>query len=465
MSTGGASDGSREASGEKRRKGLFTRDFVFLFVVNLVVVSVYFLLMTTMAHYAITEFLVDNSVGGLAASIFLVGGVLGRIITGRYGTYWGLGRLSVISVAVSFASCVLYLFNFWGIGFLIAVRLIHGLAFGVANTVVPALAVDMVPRDRLGEGTGYFMLSNSLGVGIGPLISLVTVAGMDYTVLFFICTVLTALALGAAIAVRDADRAASGVGADAGVNADAVSSGRAGVDLEEYAGAATSRHSRGTRAPKPGRLTLSSIIDTSTVKLSVFMFLVALSYSSINSFVNNYAIELGMGVYEPFIFLVYSVTLIISRPLTGILMDRRGENAVLYPSIAAMAVGLVILACATTPAMLLSCGIFMALGFGTCMSTGQAAVTKLTKRNTALAMSTFFLLCDGGCGVGPFFLGMVASAVGYRAMYLLCAGIALLGVAYYHFAHGRSARCSRRAQELPYEVVTIVPASKDDKDE
>lgn len=393
---------------------IFTRDFVLLFVANFVVVSVYFLLMTTMAHYAVTAYGVDDSIAGLTASIFLVGGVLGRIVTGRYGMYWGLERMSIASIAVSFAACALYLFDGWDIGALIGIRLLHGLAFGVANTVVPALAVDTLPHDRMGEGTGYFMLSNSLGVGVGPLISLITVMGVDYAVLFVVCTVLTALALGCALTV-----------------------GRHGDDP-----AAAVVHERG---PKPGAFTIGSIIDLSTVKLSFFMFLVALSYSSLNSFVNSYAIEQGMGSFSPFVFLVYSVVLLLTRPLTGKLMDRFGENAILYPSIISMAAGLVLAAFATTPPALLACGIFMATGFGTCMSTGQAAATKLTTSgNTALAISTFFLLCDGGCGVGPFFLGMVVSAAGYRTMYLLCACIALVAVAYYHLTHGRATSRERR---------------------
>ena len=92
--------------------------------------------------------------------------------------------------------------------------------------------------------------------------------------------------------------------------------------------------------------------------------------------------------------------------------------------------------------MLLLCGVFMATGFGTCMSTGQAAALKQTKGSTALAVSTFFLLCDSGCGLGPFFLGFIVTAAGYRVMFWQCALVALLALVYYHFAHGRTANAS-----------------------
>ena len=125
----------------------------------------------------------------------------------------------------------------------------------------------------------------------------------------------------------------------------------------------------------------------------------------------------------------------------GRLQDRYGENSVLYPSIASMAVGLVLAAFASNPVMLLACGIFMATGFGTCMSVGQAAAIKLsTCRDASRTISTFFLLCDGGCGIGPFMLGFIVSGAGYPAMYLICAAIAVCAVIYYHFVHGRKQR-------------------------
>lgn len=160
----------------------------------------------------------------------------------------------------------------------------------------------------------------------------------------------------------------------------------------------------------------------------------AFSYSAINSFINNYAAELSLGMCGPLVFLVYAATLFMTRPVAGKLMDRYGHGVVLYASTISMAVGLVLAAFVSNAFTLLSLGVFMALGFGASMSTSQAAATLLTKGNTALAISTFFLLCDAGCGIGPYLLGFVLDAAGYRAMYLLCACIAFAAFLYCLFA-------------------------------
>jgi MFS family permease len=416
----------QENKSDNKPDKIFTLNFVLLFAGNLIVVSTYFLLMTTMALYALNTFHTDSAVAGITASIFLVGGVLGRIVTGRYSKRFSLKALTIVALIVQLVACMLYFADSLGVGFLIVVRLVHGFSFGISNTTIPAMAVEDLPSSRLGEGTGYFMLSNSLGVGIGPMMSILLVMGVDYQVLFQICTMMAVVALAVSLGVKYSSAPPSACEQPEANNS--VAQDGEGAEGAEGAVASSSKFKSFMR----------SVIDTSTFRISVFMFLVALSYSSVNSFVSSYAASIGLSAYAPFVFVVYSVVLILSRLFTGKLMDRFGENCVLYPSIASMALGLVIVSMAHSPLPLLAVGAFSATGFGTCMSVGQAVVTRETRSgNTALAISTFFLLCDGGCGVGPFFLGFVVDALGYRAMYVVCACIAIVAVAYYHWCHGR----------------------------
>lgn len=428
---------------------ILTFNFMMLFIGNFIIVSVYFLLMTTMAYYAVNAYGVDSAIAGLTASIFLVGGVTGRVVCGRFARRFGPKRLGVFAMMLQLAMVALYLVNGLSIEVLIVVRFIHGLSFGISNTVLPALAIDGLPPTRLGEGTGYYMLSNSLGVGVGPLMSILVVMGFDYRLLFTICLGLSAVALATTLLAKDPSRTAakkpSGSASVVATEETVASTFGATTSAASASAASASGTTTSVAAvtepacvPAPREHGLASVFDLSTFKFSVFMFIVAFAYSSLNAFINSYAIDLGMGVFAPFVFLVYSITLVISRPITGRLQDRYGENSVLYPSIASMAVGLVLAAFANNPVMLLACGIFMATGFGTCMSVGQAAAIKLsTCRDASRTISTFFLLCDSGCGIGPFMLGFIVSGAGYPAMYLICAAIAVCAVVYYHFVHGR----------------------------
>lgn len=61
-----------EISSVKKEK-IWTKDFIFLLASNFLVALSFYLLMTSMAVYAIQQFKASESSAGLAASIFVVG--------------------------------------------------------------------------------------------------------------------------------------------------------------------------------------------------------------------------------------------------------------------------------------------------------------------------------------------------------------------------------------------------------
>ena len=77
-------------TGQNKRRGFLSANFVLLFVAHFLVVGVYFLFMTTMVRHAIQAFSCSDSTAGLVASIFLVGGAFARILSGRYADAIGL---------------------------------------------------------------------------------------------------------------------------------------------------------------------------------------------------------------------------------------------------------------------------------------------------------------------------------------------------------------------------------------
>lgn len=392
----------------EKHRGFLSVNFVLLFVAHFIVVAVYFLFMTTMARHAIQAFSCPDSMAGLVASIFLVGAASSRIVAGRYADALGLKRCSLVALVLMLISCLLYFVADASLPLMLAIRFIHGISFGIANTTMPALATEIIPLEVMGEGTGWFMLSNSLGTGLGPLFGLLVSGGFEYSALYYVCSALAAGALA--------------------------------ITLLISAGAPPQEGTRAALANVP-RFTLTSIFDPATRKFSFYMFLVAFSYSSVNSFVDAYTSTIGLDGWAAGVFLVYSGTLILLRPPAGRLQDRRGENSVLYVSIFCAA--LCTLMCALCslapwPPLLLFVGVLAAAGFGTCMSSGLAVVSRLAGGTKAAAgIATFYLLCDFGCGIGPFLLGFIVGSLGYPAMYVACSVVALVGLAYYHVAHGR----------------------------
>ena len=407
-----------DTTAQPSRERFVTPAFCLLFVSSFATTCAYYLTMTLMARYALETFACSETAAGLAASVFMVGGVVGRIVSMQIPSTrtraWSIISMVVMLVAMLgyFAASIAY-------PILLVVRIVHGLAFGVTGTLVPALAMEKMPVRRLGEGTGYFTLSVTLGTAIGPMIGLLSTASFNWTLVFSVVTGIVVIGLLATIAAP--------VG---------PSNARPSEQIGHENNAARSKH----------RFTAADLVDPTSWKLTLFMFILAIGYMPINAFISNYAAELGMGHIAPFIFLVYAACLLVTRPFAGRIMDTRSAAVVLAPSIASMAVGLIVCAGAQNEIMLLLVGVFMATGFGTSISVAQAEATKLSgQSNASKAIATLFLFADGGAAIGPVLMGAVASAAGFRIMYIVCAAMACLGLAYYWFI-GRKVKRQAPAQ-------------------
>src|SRR5699024_5277622 len=91
---------------------------------------------------------------------------------------------------------------------------------------------------------------------------------------------------------------------------------------------------------------LDRFLEVNAIPLSFVTLAIGFAYSSILSFVTAFANEARLTEAAAYFFLVYSVTVLLSRPFTGRLMDRKGANYVVYPSILFFALGIYIVSTA-----------------------------------------------------------------------------------------------------------------------
>ena len=92
------------------KQRLWTRDFVTVFVTNVFLSLVFYVLLATMASYAIDDFHASTSVAGLVTGIFLIGAIIGRLLTGRLIEERGSKRLLLIGITLNLLTSALY---FW----------------------------------------------------------------------------------------------------------------------------------------------------------------------------------------------------------------------------------------------------------------------------------------------------------------------------------------------------------------
>lgn len=392
------------------KQPLWTKDFLLFIGSNFFVSLNFYILMTTMTLYSIQQFAASESIAGLTSSIFVIGALLARLIAG--GTVEKVGRKKMLYMGlILFLVATAFYFISSSLIILFIVRIVHGVAFGLATTALNTAVMDSLPLERRGEGTGYYSLSSTAATAIGPFLGIWLMNNYDMNAIFTFALVVTAFALLFALIATIKE---------------------ANLTQEERKAIPVSL--------KPDRLFAFEVLPIAGLTV-----LMGICYSSIMSFINVYAIEINLVTAASYFFIVYAVFLFMSRPIAGKILDSKGDNIVVLPSIVFFSISLFFMSIADSTFLLLVAAAFAAVGFGTYMSSAQVIASKLAPSNKiGLAVSTFYIGLDSGIGIGPFLLGFIIPITGYQTMYLSLSVFVLCLTVVYYVIHGRKA--AKKAQ-------------------
>jgi len=386
------------------RDRLWTKDFIFITLENFFLFITFFIFMTTLAQYAMGTYAMTPGEAGFAVGVFVIGGLAGRLFSGKYFEVIGRKKFFFIALILNLIASFGYLL-FTGDAGLYAVRFVHGVIYGLLGTAIATLAMDIIPMSRKGAGTGYFTLAVSIATAAGPLAGTFLTQHFDYTAVFSFNAVAAFVMLLLAVFIRFPE---------------------AKITEEEVA--------RLKKSWKP-----TDFFEKHAAPVSASIFLLAICYAGIVSFLEPYAIERGCPECMSLFFLIYVMTVIVTRPFVGNLFDRKGYNAVFYPAFIAFFVSLVLLGLAAGNIMFYVAAV-LAAGYGVMLALGQAVAVKESPRERgALAIATYFILADAGLGVGPILLGLLIPFVGYGGMFLSLTVVVVVAALVYFISYGRPA--------------------------
>lgn len=389
------------------KEKLWTTTFVVNMLLNFIFYLVFYLPTVVIGTMAMERYHASASIAGILSGIFIVGGFIARLWAGNNMKRLGAKKLLYIGTLIYFLLTFAYFFVH-SVVLLLILRLVHGLGFGIAATASGTLAGAIVPSSRRGEGIGYYALSVTLSSAVGPFLSMFLYRTSGFYSLIWLSALLLFIAL-------------------------------VGIFFIHVEKTTDSSNSVDNKVHK--KFAWSNYFEKEALPISLITFLIGISYSSILSFMDAYARNIHLSEAASFFFLVYAITVLLSRPITGRVFDGFGDNFVMYPTYLFFALGLLLIGFAHSGWMLLLAAIFIGLGYGSFSPFGQAiAIRNSEAHRLGITTSTFFGFMDMGVGFGPFILGMFMPLLGYRNLYFASAILALLIAVIYHFVHGRHAK-------------------------
>jgi len=337
---------------------------------------------------------------GIIVGLFTLSAVICRPFVGkwldRYGRklyiYGGIIFFSLFSLSYSFVSVL---------AVVVGIRMLHGVSWGIGNTALGTAITDHIPRKKLGQGMGWYGLSMTLAMALGPLLGNYMMGQYSAMIAFVGASIVTTVPLLLIYQLH--------------------------IDGKLRVDGALSFGKRKLAPIQWSRQLWMNLIVISCL---------AFSFGGITTYVPLY---LGQQLSNVTIFfLMYALSLSICRPLVGKWIDRKGEKLIIIVSLAFVMVALVLLSAASGVSGIIGSAVLYGLGFGMGQPALQVAIMRLVSvERSGGANAIFFTAFDIGIGSGAIILGFCANQWSYSSLFVISSAVVMLGLIVYLASSGK----------------------------
>jgi Arabinose efflux permease len=351
-------------------------------------------------YYAILSALPIYLVTGLHASKMQVGVVVGTYtiasVLVRPFSGFALDRFGRRTIFLS--ALIVYSLLFAGYLFaitltsIIFLRFAQGLTWGITTVSGSTIATDSIPASKRGEGIGYFALSTTLGMSVGPIIGLFICHRWGYTAMFVSGCFISITSLICAYVVHLRKR---------------------------------------FRVGKHIQLKWSSMFDRNSIRPSINVFITMIAYGGLLSFIALYGQEIGIHNTSLY-FLIFSVGIAAARLTAGKVFDKKGPRRIITICIILLIIGFPLLALAKNASLFYVSAIIIGFGNGVIFPTFQSMVNNLADSlHRGAANSTLYTAVDLGMGFGMIMAGLIAQHISISAIFWVNAIICTAGLIFF----------------------------------
>lgn len=371
---------------------LWSKGYVIVLVVGLITSLGFSMVYTIVSAYAV-DIGSTLSTAGLVSGIFSISALVLRPFSGLLSDRYNKKKVFVLSTLAIAAAFLGYSVSS-NIPLLVFFRMFHGAAFALNGTASIALISELVPKQRLAEGLGYFGVSQMISRIVGPSIGASIQAISSYNILFYIITLLHLIALAILL-------------------------------LLPY-----EKHSD-LHSEKNQRAAFSDLVALEVLVYAAVGGVFSLGNGVVNSFLVLMGNERAIASISLY-FVLNASTVAVARFFAGRQADQRSITLIVNAALFCSAAAMLLLGFAQSLLPVAVAAVFMGVGLaGGQVSLQAECIRTVDEKKSGVAASTFYIGADVGNGVGPILGGAISSAFSFGTMFLSIS--ALLGVTFLVF--------------------------------
>jgi predicted MFS family arabinose efflux permease len=379
-----------------QHSALWTKDFILVFVSNLLLFFSFYLLIPVLPFYLMEELKTSGSLAGVVLSLYTVSALLIRPFSGFMVDMFSRKPLYLICYGCFCAIFAGYVVASTLLLFIV-LRILHGFSFGISTVSGSTLAVDLMTPERRGEGIGYYGMAANIAMAVGPVAGLWVYEHYSFDVLFLSAFAACATGFACITIIRP-------------------------MPIKKEHHAAEARQS----------LSFDRFILLKALPCVALLFIAGMGYGAVLNYVGLYSATASFGSSAGIFFTLISVGIVLARILSAKAINGGKIIQMTYVGGGFLIVSFVLFALCANAFMLYLIAFLLGMGFGYLNPAFQSMFINLGghhQRGTANA--TYFTFWDFGIGTGTATGGLVIERLGFEWLYGLCAGLLVLGVVYF----------------------------------
>lgn len=377
------------------KERIFNKHFVLLMILSLITSFGYSMISTMISSYS-TDILGSTlSFAGVITGAYSLAAMFMRPVAGFAADFFSKRNICVYSTLGIGVIMLLYAVVPTP-GTMLAVRILHGICFGIGGTANLAMASSFIPKSRMSEGLGYFGLGQILSQAFGPSLGQ-TVKDLvgSYNGLFIFISVATFIGV---------------------------------ITI-----ACFFKNEKVERPTEKRKISIGDFVAVECIVYSLICAMFSLTNGVINTYLKQFAEQRNIDRFTLF-FTVNAVVMFIIRTFLGKMFDKIKLLYVVDFSLIVTAIGMVLIGRAHVLIPLLLAGAMKAFGQGGGqISLQSACIKKVSPAKIGIATSTYYIGADIGNTVGPMLGGTIADAFNYEIMFYFTAGALILAFVVFNF--------------------------------